>query len=171
MSKPWTLPGAEYRKEQLKMSQSSPAVEDFTTIKSNLERIRKEQEEATKNGVDITPKPENKGTDAYYPSYYASSGGTTLGLKDTINNTSCLGNTSNCQEYKCKKSGVCLKNKKELSFYEHMELMLDENDEIINKYFPDPRIQRLIDKYGLKIDNESLQKYYKGPICRILPGI
>lgn len=66
------------------MTQSSPAVEDFDTIKNNLERIRKEREDATKNGIDISPKPEQQGTDAYYPSYYAQSGGTTLGYMDMM---------------------------------------------------------------------------------------
>ena len=55
-----------------------------------------------------------------------------------------------------------------LSFYEHMELLLDENDQLISKYFPDPRIQQLIEKYGLKVENESLQKYGNPP-NRILP--
>jgi hypothetical protein len=139
MSRPWTLPGTMTEEEYLnngkekEVTGRTPGIYDFDTINESLQRIKKEKED-TENGIDVTPKPQPEGTDAYYPSYYAQSGGGTLGFKP---------------------------------MYEHMELMLDADDKVI-----DPRIQKLIEKYGLKLEeNESLQKYRvpSWPPNRVLP--
>jgi hypothetical protein len=115
MSRPWTLPGAEYRKE-IKVS-NTPAVDDFATIKANMERIKREE---------CVPQTETA------PAKVTETDG------DGI-----------VWDYGC--NGTSVEPHDSLTTYEHMELLLDENDEIIGKYFPDPRIQKLIDKYGLKL--------------------
>lgn len=166
MARPWTLPGAEQEKGDIKMNERTSAVDDFDIIRANIERIKKEQEQAQNSQSDQQKTSEDwydygcgmRGADEVD---YSCNG---TDISSLVVNNICP-DTDTCPEYKCRKTGTCHKDRK-LSFYEHMELLLDDNDEIINKYFPDPRIQRLIEKYGLKLDNEFSNS---GPPNRILP--
>lgn len=68
MTIPWTLPGAEQQKGDIKVSeQRIPVAEDFDTIRSNLERIKKEKEAASK-ALDNPPAEQQ---DDYYGCGYA----------------------------------------------------------------------------------------------------
>ncbi len=160
MSRPWTLLGAEGG--NIKVSERIPAAEDYSTIRANLERIKKEQEESQKE-----QQPEGKQYDDYYGCGYAEPDQ----LKsDKYKEFWKQASKDERPDYAGEELDYSCSGTETKSFYEHMELLLDENDEIISKNYPkiDPRIQRLIDKYGLKLENESLQLLLK---CHQYPRV